>query len=491
MEVLQTFFTGLQDVLTKLGAAGTLPIIIFLLGLILGAKPGKAFRSAVTIGVAFVGINLVIGLMWTNLSDVAQALVTHTGVKLTATDVGWPSASAIAFGSSVGTFVIGIALLVNILMLLTRLTKTLNIDVWNFWHFAFVGSLVVAATGDLALGIFAAAIAAAFMLFLADWMAPAVQEFYQIPGLSIPHGTSAPFALLAIPINWVLDRLPFINKLEADPETVQKRFGVFGEPVVLGVVIGIVLGILGFTDMNDVTGSIVKILTTGINLAAVMLLLPRVVQILMEGLIPISEAAREFMQKHFAGREVYIGLDSAILIGHPAVISAALVLVPITVLLAVILPGNRVLPFADLAVIPFVIAMFAPVMRGNIVRMVIAGTIVLALGFYLGTILAPQFTQAAIAAKFTMPANATQIISIADGFSWWPLFVMTVAQLASWIGLLVLAVIVIGLVYLYHRNPIAWEHVAGSTKVVEPVTPAPRGPKPTQRGGPITPSPVH
>lgn len=461
---MEGFFTGLQDVLGKLGAAGTLPIIIFLMGLILGAKPGKAFRSAITIGIAFVGINLVIGLMWTNLSDVAQALVTRTGVKLNVIDVGWPSASAIAFGSSVGTFVIAIALIVNIVMLLTRLTKTLNIDVWNYWHFAFVGSLVTAVTGNLPMGMLAAAIAAAFMLFLADWMAPAVQEFYEIPGLSIPHGTSAPFALLAIPINWVLDRIPGLNKLEADPDTVQQRFGVFGEPTVLGLVIGIVLGIFGFFNPADIVNSTVKIITTGINLAAVMLLLPRVVQILMEGLIPISDAAREYMQKHFAGREVYIGLDSAILIGHPAVISTALVLVPITVLLAVILPGNRVLPFADLAVIPFVVAMFAPITKGNIVRMVIIGTVLLAMGFYVGTALSPQFTQAAVDAKFTMPANASQIISIADGFSWWPLFVMLVAQSGSWIGLVALAVIVVGLIYLYHHNPDRWEHTAGSTK---------------------------
>jgi PTS system galactitol-specific IIC component len=479
---MEVFFTGLQDVLTKLGASVMLPIIIFVLGVILGAKPGKAFRAGLTIGIAFVGINLVIGLMWTALSDVAQALVTRTGVSLTVVDVGWPSAAAIAFASSVGTFVIAIVIGVNLIMLFTRLTKTLNVDVWNYWHFAFVGSLVVAVTGNLWMGIFAAAIAAAFMLFLGDWMAPAVQEFYQLPGLSIPHGTSAPFGLLAIPMNWVIDRIPGLNRLNADPETVQKRFGVFGEPIVLGLVIGVVLGIFGFWNSADVEGSIIKILGTGINLAAVMLLLPRMVQILMEGLIPISDAAREFMQKRFAGREVYIGLDSAILIGHPAVISTALVLVPITVLLALILPGNRVLPFADLAVIPFVVCLFAPITRGNIVRMVIMGTVVLAIGFYVGTALAPQFTAAAVAANFKMPANATQIISIADGFSWWPLFVSATAGALGWIGLLAILVIVGALLYLYLRNPHAWERAAGATVEVplHPGTPSRPHPQPAE-----------
>jgi PTS system galactitol-specific IIC component len=467
--MMEAFFTGLQDVLTKLGASVILPIIIFVLGLILGAKPGKAFRSGVTIGIAFVGINLVIGLMWTSLSNVAQAMVERTGVTLNVVDVGWPSAAAIAFGSSVGTFVIAIAIIVNVAMLAARLTKTLNIDVWNYWHFAFVGSLVAVVTGSLWMGILAAAIAAAFMLLLADWTAPGVQDYYQIPGLSIPHGTSAPFALLAIPLNWVIDRIPGLNRLEADPEKVQEKFGVFGEPVILGLVIGFVLGLLGFWNNADIQGSIVSVLTTAINLAAVMLLLPRMVQILMEGLIPISEAARDFMHKRFADREVYIGLDSAILIGHPAAISTALVLVPVTVLLAVILPGNRVLPFADLAVIPFLVCMFAPITRGNIIRMIIIGTVVIAVGFYVGTAMAPQFTQAAVDANFKMPENASQIISIADGFSWWPLLVMSVAGLAGWIGLLAILVVVGAMLFFYLRNPRAWERIAGAP--VEEVTP--------------------
>jgi PTS system galactitol-specific IIC component len=175
---MDAFLTGLKSVVDTLGSTVLLPIIIFVFALILGAKPGRAFRAAVTIGIAFIGIGLVIGLMWTNLSNVGQAMVTNTGLKLDTMDVGWPSAAAIAFGSSVGLWVIPIALLVNIVFLVTRLTKTLNIDLWNYWHFAFIGSLVVVVTKSLWMGLLAAAIAAALALFLGDWTAKAVQSFY-------------------------------------------------------------------------------------------------------------------------------------------------------------------------------------------------------------------------------------------------------------------------------------------------------------------------
>jgi PTS system galactitol-specific IIC component len=229
------------------------------------------------------------------------------------------------------------------------------------------------------------------------------------------------------------------------------------------LVIGLVLGAIAFYNAGDFVTVLAKVLGAGINLAAVMLLLPRMVSILMEGLIPISESAREFMQKRAGGdREFYIGLDSAILIGHPAAIASALVLVPIAILLSVILPGNRVILFADLAVIPFVVAMTAPVMRGNVLRIVIAGTITLAIGFYIATSMAPLFTSAAVASGFSLPEGAVQITSIADGFLWPPfLFVRTVQGLGA-LGLVVLLVLLAAAFFFFLRNTKAWEVAAGA-----------------------------
>ena len=126
----------------------------------------------------------------------------------------------------------------------------------------------------------------------------------------------------------------------ADPETIQKRFGIFGDSTVMGFLIGLVMGILAGYDVAGIGQLAVK---TG----AVMVLMPKMVALLMEGLTPISESANSFVQKRFPGRELYIGMDAALSVGHPAVLSSSLILVPITILLAVILPGNTTLPFGD------------------------------------------------------------------------------------------------------------------------------------------------
>ncbi len=459
------FATVLKSLVDTLGSTVLLPVFIFLFAVILGAKVGRAFRAAVTIGVAFIGINLVIGLMWGSLAEVSQAMVTNAGISRDIVDVGWPAAAAVAFATDVGLWVIPIGLVVNFALLFTGVTKTLNVDLWNFWHYALIGSLVAAVSGNVILGMAAAAVAAAFMLFLGDWTAKGIQEFYDLPGISIPHGMTAPMVPLALPFNWLFDKIPGLNKIDADPDGIEKALGsTFGDPMVMGFVIGIVLGLIAYT--GEFAGAFVptlgKIVVLGVNLAAVMVLLPRMVRILMEGLIPVSEAARTFMAKRASGKEVYIGLDSAVLVGHPSAISTGLLLVPIAILLSIILPGNRMLLFADLAVLPFLCAQIAPMAKGNIVRMVFVGTILLIFGFYFSNALAPVITEVAGGAGFAIPDNAVMISSIADGFVWSPLVFMLLGKYTGWIGIGLFAVLTGVLFYFYKKNETAWDKLAGA-----------------------------
>lgn len=184
--------------------------------------------------------------------------------------------------------------------------------------------------------------------------------------------------------------------------------------MMMGIILGALIGLLAGYDIG-------KILQTGISMGAVMLLMPRMVKILMEGLIPISESARSFLQKRYGDREIYIGLDAAVSVGHPSVMATALILVPITLFLAVILPGNKVLPFGDLATIPFYIAFVVGSRKGNIIHSVLAGIVMVALSLYMATNFAEVHTQMISGAQFTLPEGATKISSLDLGgnlFNW-------------------------------------------------------------------------
>lgn len=403
MQGFVDFIQGFLD----LGATVILPVVIFLLGLFFGQKPGKAFRSGLTIGVAFVGIFLVIDLLVDNLGPAAQGMVENLGVSLNVIDVGWPATSSIAWASVVAAFVIPLGLVVNVAMLLTKTTKTMNVDIWNFWHYTFMAAMVYAISGSIIQGLIAAVIFQIVALKVADWTAPMMSEFYDLPGVSIATGSTISYSP-GIFLVKLIQKIPGIKDWNADPDTIQKRFGIFGESIFIGLFLGALIGALAGYGVGD-------IIEIGMAMAAVMVLMPRMVKILMEGLMPVSESAREWLNKRFGDREIYIGLDAAVALGHPAVISTALILVPITVVLAVILPGNTVLPFGDLATIPFIVAFIVGAARGNIVHSVIVGTIMIAISLYIATDVAPVFTQMAENANFDMPEGSASISSIDQG----------------------------------------------------------------------------
>lgn len=426
-----------------LGSIVVLPILIFIFGLILGTKPAKAFTSALTVGVGFVGLNLVIDLLSGSLGPAAQAMVERFGLNLTTIDVGWPAAAAISYGTILGSLSIPIAIAVNIILIVLGLTRTLNVDIWNIWHAAFIASLVFALTDNFAMGLLATVIYTMMILLFSDVIAPTVNKFYGFPNITFPHGTSAPGFLFAIPMNWLFDRIPGLKDWKADPETIQKRFGIFGDSTVMGFMIGLVIGILAGYDVAGVGQLAVK---TG----AVMVIMPRMVSLLMEGLTPISEAANAFVQKRFPGRELFIGMDSALSVGHPAVLSSSLLLVPITIFLAVILPGNTTLPFGDLATIPFVVCLMAAVFGGNIIRTVIAGTIYMVSVLYITSWVAPLLTKAAQSANFNMEGH-TSITALAEGGLWTTWMFIGLTKLFSWAGLIAIGVVILGLLVYVNR----------------------------------------
>lgn len=386
MEFIKTINDVVQYVL-GLGPSVMLPIMIFIIALIFRVKIGEAIRSGITIGIAMIGVNLVIGILSENIGPAAQEMVKRFGLNLEIVDAGWPAAAAAAWAAPVAALIIPICLVVNLLLVVVKFTKTVDIDIWNYWHFiASASTAYVVTGGNWGISILAAIVNEMIVLKIADKTAPIVAEFYGLDGISLPTTSTAAYGLIGIPVGYVIAKIPGLNKINISSDTIQKRFGIFGEPMMMGVFIGILLGALAGYDVG-------KVLQLAMSLGAVMFLMPRMVKILMEGLVPISEAAKVFLSTRFKGREIYLGLDAALTTGHPANLATGLLLVPITLLIAVILPGNKVLPFGDLATIPFYVSLIVGSRKGNIFQSVLTGSIVIALALLMATNFAPVHTQ--------------------------------------------------------------------------------------------------
>ncbi len=374
-----------------------MPVIFTILGLCIGIKFGDALKSGLKVGVGFVGLSIVTALLTSALGPALDTVVNIYDLQLKVFDMGWPAAASVAYNTAVGAFIIPVCLGVNILMLLTKTTRTVNIDLWNYWHFAFIGAVIYFASESLAWGFFGAIICYILTLIIADVTAKKFQGFYKhMDGISIPQPFCAGFVPFAWAINKGLDAIPGMNKIEVDAEGLKKKFGLLGEPLFLGVVVGVAIGCLTCKSWTEIVDKIPYILGLGIKMGAVMELIPRVTVLFIEGLRPISEATRSLIARKFKGADgLNIGMTPALVIGHPTTLVVSILLIPVTLILAVVLPGNQFLPLASLAGMFYVFPLVLPYTKGSVVKTFIIGLVVLTVGLYLVTNLAPAFTLAA------------------------------------------------------------------------------------------------
>lgn len=451
-------FSEIMRYILDLGPTVMLPLVIIIFSKLLGMKLGDCFKSGLHIGIGFVGIGLVIGLMLDSIGPAAKAMAEQFQINLHVIDVGWPGSSPMTWASQIALIAIPVAIGVNILMLVTRMTRVVNVDIWNIWHMTFTGAMLHLATGSYWSGILGVVVHAAFVYKLGDWFAKDTRDFFGLEGIAIPHGSSAYLGTIAVLVDTIIEKIPGLNRIHFSADDVQKRFGPFGEPVTVGFVMGLVIGMLAGYDVKAV-------LQLAVKTAAVMLLMPRVIKPIMDGLTPIAKHARKRLQAKFGGQEFLIGLDPALLLGHTSVVSASLIFIPLTILIAVLVPGNQVLPFGDLATIGFFVAMAVAVHQGNLFRTLISGVIIMGITLWIATQTIGLHTQ--LAANAGALKAGGMVASMDQGGS--PITWLLI-QLFTWQN--VVGFIIIGAIYLLGvlltwrraRNFVAAEKAAAITE---------------------------
>lgn len=134
MESLQSV---IQFIL-NLGAAVFVPALMIIIGLIVRMKVRDAVSAGIILGVAFLGMNIVIGFMIEALTPAAQGLAERTGINLSILDGGWTSMATLAWAWPFAFLMFPLQLGINAIMLVINKTKTLNVDLWNVWSYNFV-----------------------------------------------------------------------------------------------------------------------------------------------------------------------------------------------------------------------------------------------------------------------------------------------------------------------------------------------------------------
>lgn len=426
------------DYIMGLGSNVFVPIVLVLLGLLFGLSFLKSLKTGITVGVGFLGLGLVISIISSGLTPAVNLIVERFDLSLRVIDVGSGAAAGVGFSTVVGALIIPFVFVLNIILLATGLTKTMNIDIFNYSHYALTGSVVWYITQNLTLGLVAGLFHAVFSLISADYTAKNVQEVLGLEGISIPQGYASSTVPLYTILNKIYDKIPFIKNSKIDDKGLQKKMGMIGDPVIIGVFLGVILGVMAGYGFKETSNLVIVV-------CGLMILFPRMIKIIVEGLLPISEAAKVFFNKKFKGKQVYIGLDSAITLGHPTTMTVGILLIPITLILAAILPGNKVLPLADLPFAPFFICMATILHKGNVLKTLISSIINMIIILYVSTWFSPYFTEISNLTGLNPDKTPMSALYIGNVFD----FIITKLNMYGIVGIVVLFIItVVSMIYV-------------------------------------------
>lgn len=392
MDMLQ----GSVNFFLSLGAAVFVPIIIIVIGLIVRMKFKDAVSAGITLGVAFTGMTMLISFMTEAITPAAQAMSETIGVTLPITDGGWTTMSTISWSWPFAFVMFPVAVGVNILMIVLNKTNTFNADLWNVWGKIFTAVAVYYVTSNVFIAFLVAAVQTVLELKAADFHQHRVETMSGIPGVTITHRMifmAAPMHLLDL----LLRKIPGLNR-SFNAEDLRGKIGIFAENHVLGFILGVVFGLLARFGVAET-------LILGIQAATALTLFPVISKYFMTALEPISDAISEYTRKRFKDRQLFVGLDWPFLGGANEIWIAVIWTIPVTLMMAFLLPGNGLLPFAGIINIAIAVAAYFASQK-NIIRMIIQCTVFSPVFLYVGTAFAPIMTDL---------ANTTQAISLESG----------------------------------------------------------------------------
>ena len=400
-----------------IGSTVLIPIFIALLGLIFGMKLSKALLSGLYLGTGFIGMSLAINQLTVAVSPAATALAKNTGINLPIVDFGWTGASAITWAWPLAFTFFAVELGINLIMLLGKMTKTLNADMWNVWGIALTGYIVYQFSGNMLWSFVVAGIQVVISLKLGDMWADEIKDMLGYEGVTVTHIETFT-AVIMSPVNKLMDYIPVFNK-KWDAEALKRKIGILSEPVVMGAIIGLLLGLVG---QYGVANSLNLAVTAG----AVMAIFPVMAKFFMDALTPFGTTMSDFMKKHVKGREFVIGLDWPIVGQSTELWVTMVLLIPVSILFAAILPGNEMLPLAG--VINYCLGVGGLLLTGgNLLRMIVLGIIYEPIFLYGSTYFAGIFTKL---------AKSTGAIKVPKGaeVSWSSIEAPDFRFLAAWAG---------------------------------------------------------
>lgn len=399
----------IQTILTP-GPALFVPVIIFVFALIVRVKIRQSIQAALTIGIAFVATGLLIDTLINWIRPAFQ--VVGKLLKFNTVDVGWITLATLAWAWPYAFLMFPIQILINTIMIWRKWTKTLNIDMWNVWHKPFIAMLVIGVVGGGAVGIILGFLVAIAQIVIelknGDIMQASTYKITKIKDVTIPHAVGL-FGAVLYPVDVLLNKIPFFaegRKLNLKAKS-KRKFGIFLENDIIGFCLGLLIGFIGWENKLWYRPFLL-----GIQLAALLSLLPIAAKFFVRSLNPITNKIQSNLMTKYKGRKLFVGLDFPILAGSQNLWIAMGIWTPITLGYAFLIQfsGQGIFPLAMIINTSLGIPALL-ITGGNLKKMIAMGFILTPVFLFMGTWAGSIITSGVVEHKV---ANAEMIKFIDD-----------------------------------------------------------------------------
>lgn len=402
--------TTMKAVFDTFGAPIFVPVMLYIIALILKVSPKKAFTSALLAGVGLVGFTMITSSFTPVISPVVQKLVKDIGINLPALDIGWQAVAVVTYSTEIGMIFIGVSLIFQTLLFLSKWTDIfMPSDLWNNYSFMVWGSMIYLLTKNMWLAAGCMLIGNLYILLFAEVLEKRWSTYYNYPNCTItaPHHLgNVPYA---IALNWILSKLG-ADKINLSQETLENKIGFWGEPTTVGFIVGAILGFIGnFKHLNELA-SWGQIATVAVTTSAVMAIFPKVAGIFASAFAAITEASKKSLKSGNKTRQWYLSVNDALGYGEPSTLITGILMIPLALVLAFILPGNLVLPVMVLTSLPYKSEVNICLTNGNIFKSLIMNAVIFSGELYMASFNAAVFTSVAKSVGVTVPSNTVMVI---------------------------------------------------------------------------------
>jgi PTS system galactitol-specific IIC component len=398
---MNAFLNSVENLMNTFGVVIVVPIILFVIVRFLGIKTKTALQTALFAGVGLEGFILLIGAFTPIISPVINTMVKDTGVNLPSFDIGWSATALVAYSTRVGLMFLVFGFIMQLLLYFFKFTNVFQAsNLWNNYSFCIWGALCYSVTNNLILSFVLMIIMDLYSLLIAETLAPSWSKYYKYPNCTVSSIHNIETTIFTIILDPLLNLLG-LNKAKVNPQTLKKKFGFIGEPITLGLIIGFLIGFVGNIKHLDTLKSWGTILTLAIATATVMAVFPKIAEFFGSAFMPIADKSQEKMnsqKKSNTNKKVrtwFLSIDDSSGYGEEATLISGIILIPIVIVLAALLPNNHVLPVVDLVALPYMVQSIVALTKGNIPKVVIIGAVYSIFALYVCSATTETFTQLA------------------------------------------------------------------------------------------------